>query len=129
VSPMELTSSRSLIVLRLSSALAAVFTLIQAVLVILTAAKVAKLIAVHGGVGYLSLLAMITATIAAYVWFRKGGSKGLVMHAGGVALLMIVQIGLGEAKVAPVHIALGILIVLGAAALAALAYRKPGGAV
>ena len=126
---MELTSSRSLVVLRLSSALAAVFTLIQAVLVILTAAKVAKLIAVHGMVGYLSVLSMITATIAAYVWFRKGGSKGLVMHAGGVAVLMLVQIGLGQAKVAPVHVALGILIVLGAVALATLTYRKPGGAV
>ena len=126
---MELNSSRSLVVLRLSSALAALFTLIQAVLVILTATKVAKLIGVHGMVGYLSLLAMITATIAAYVWFRKGGSKGLVMHAGGVAVLMLVQIGLGEAKVAPVHVALGILIVLGAIALATLAYRKPGGAV
>jgi hypothetical protein len=80
-------------------------------------------------VGYLSLLSMITATIAANVWFRKGGSKGLVMHAGGVAVLMLVQIGLGQAKVAPVHVALGILIVLGAIALATLAYRKPGGAV
>jgi hypothetical protein len=126
---MELTSSRSLVVLRLSSALATLLTLIQALLVILTATKVAKLIEVHGMVGYLSLLAMITATIAAYVWFRKGGNKSLVMHAGGVAVLMLVQIGLGEAKVAPVHIALGILIVLGAAALATLAYRKPGGAV
>jgi len=129
VSPMQLTSSRSLVVLRLSSALATLFTLVQALLVILTATKVAKLIEVHGMVGYLSLLAMITATIAAYVWFRKGGNKGLVMHAGGVAVLMLVQIGLGEAKLAAVHIALGILIVLGAGALATLAYRKPGGAV
>ena len=94
---MELNSSRSLIVLRLSSALAALFTLIQArVLVILTATKVVKLIGVHGMVGYLSLLAMITATIAAFIWFRKGGSKGLVMHAGGVAVLMLVQIMLRE---------------------------------
>jgi len=126
---MELTSSRSLIVLRLSSALAALFTVIQAILIIIRVATGATLIGVHGMVGYLSLLSMITATIAAYVWFRKGGSKGLVMHAGGVAVLMIVQIGLGEAKVAPVHIALGIVIVLGAVALATLAYRKPGGAV
>lgn len=129
MSPMELTSSRSLIVLRLSSALAALLTLIQAVLVILTAAKVAKLIGAHGGVGYLSLLATITATIAAYVWFRKGGSKGLMMHAGGIAVLMIVQIALGELKVVWVHVGLGIIIVLGAVALATLAYRKPGGAV
>jgi hypothetical protein len=126
---MELTSSRSLIVLRLSSALAALFTVIQAILIIIRVATGATLIGVHGMVGYLSLLSTITATIAAYVWFRKGGSKGLVMHAGGVAVLMLVQIGLGQAKVAPVHVALGILIVLGAIALATLAYRKPGGAV
>jgi len=126
---MELNSSRSLIVLRLSSALSALFTVIQAILIIIRVATGATLIEVHGMVGYLSLLSMITATIAAYVWFRKGGSKGLVMHAGGVAVLMLVQIGLGEAKVAPVHVALGILIVLGAGALATLAYRKPGGAV
>jgi hypothetical protein len=125
---MELTSSRSLIVLRLSSALAALFTVIQAILIIIRVATGATLIGVHGMVGYLSLLSTITATIAAYVWFRKGGSKGLVMHAGGVAVLMLVQIGLGQAKVAPVHVALGILIVLGAIALATLAYRKPGGA-
>lgn len=126
---MELTSSRSLIVLRLSSALAAVSTLIQAVLVILTATKVAKLIEVHGMVGYLSLIATITATIAAFIWFRKGGSKNLVMHAGGIVVLMLVQIMLGELKVVWVHVGLGILIVLGAIALATLAYRKPGGAV
>lgn len=126
---MELKSSRSLIVLRLSSALAAVSTLIQAVLVILTATKVAKLIEVHGMVGYLSLIATITATIAAFIWFRKGGSKNLVMHAGGIVGLMLVQIMLGELKVVWVHVGLGILIVLGAIALATLAYRKPGGAV
>jgi len=126
---MELKSSRSLIVLRLSSALAAVSTLIQAVLVILTATKVAKLIEVHGMVGYLSLIATITATIAAFIWFRKGGSKNLVMHAGGIVVLMLVQIMLGELKVVWVHVGLGILIVLGAIALATLAYRKPGGAV
>ncbi len=126
---MELKSSRSLVALRLSSALATLFTLIQAVIVIVAATAHLKLYGVHGMVGYLSLISMIAATIAAYVWFRKGGSKGLLMHAGGVAVLMIVQIGLGEAKVVPVHIALGILIVLGAGALAMLAYRKPGGAV
>ena len=91
MSPMELTSSRSLIVLRLSSALAALLTLIQAVLVILTAAKVAKLIAVHGGVGYLSLLAMITATIAASL-NAKLSFLGQVFRfnpAGDVAVLPI----------------------------------------
>lgn len=126
---MEVKSSRALIVLRISSALAGLFTLIQAILVIVAVTAHMKLIETHGMVGYLSLLATITATVAAYIWFRKGGSKSLVMHAGGVAVLMLVQIGLGEAKVTWVHIVLGIVIVLGAIALATLAYRKPGGAV
>jgi FtsH-binding integral membrane protein len=125
---MELSSSRSLMVLRLSSAAAAALTLVQVVLVLLTVAKMGSLIEVHGIVGYLSLLATVIATVAAYVWFRKGGSRGLLMHAGGIVVLMVVQIGLGEMKAVWFHVGLGVLIVVGAIALATLAYRKPGGA-
>jgi hypothetical protein len=125
---MELSSSRSLMVLRLSSAAAAALTLVQVVLVLLTVAKMGSLIEVHGIVGYLSLLATVIATVAAYVWFRKGGSRGLLMHAGGIVVLMVVQIGLGEMKAVWFHVGLGVLIVVGAVALATLAYRKPGGA-
>ncbi|MBI4898901.1 MAG: hypothetical protein HY829_00280 [Actinobacteria bacterium] len=125
---MELSWSRSLMVLRLSSAAAAALTLVQVVLVLLTVAKVGSLIEVHGAVGYLSLLATLTATVAAYVWFRQGGSRGLLMHAGGIVVLMLVQIALGELKAVWFHVGLGVLIVVGAIALATLAYRKPGGA-
>jgi hypothetical protein len=125
---MELSSSRSLMVLRLSSAAAAALTLVQVVLVLLTVAKMGSLIEVHGIVGYLSLLATVIATVAAYVWFRKGGSRGLLMHAGGIVVLMVAQIGLGEMKAVWFHVGLGVLIVVGAIALATLAYRKPGGA-
>ncbi|HET7725673.1 MAG TPA: hypothetical protein VFK68_13625, partial [Propionibacteriaceae bacterium] len=78
--------------------------------------------------GYVSLLATIAATVAAYVWFRKGGSRGLLMHAGGIAVLMVLQIVLGEIKAVWFHVGLGVVIVVGAIALATLAYRKPGGA-
>ncbi|HSN12957.1 MAG TPA: hypothetical protein VLS51_12705 [Propionibacteriaceae bacterium] len=125
---MELSSSRSLLVLRLASALAALSTLVQVVLVLLTVAGVGKLIGAHGGVGYVSLLATVVATVAAYVWFRKGGSRGLLMHAGGIAVLMVLQIVLGELKAVWFHVGLGVVIVVGAIALATLAYRKPGGA-
>ncbi len=126
---MQLSWSRSLVVLRLASAAAALLTLVQVVLVLLTMAKVGSLIPLHGAVGYVSLLATLTATVAAYVWFRKGGSRGLLMHAGGLAVLMVVQIVLGDLKAVWVHVGLGVVIVVGAVALATLAYRKPGGAV
>ncbi|HET7723583.1 MAG TPA: hypothetical protein VFK68_03015 [Propionibacteriaceae bacterium] len=125
---MELSSSPSLLVLRLASAVAALSTLVQVVLVLLTVANVGKLIEAHGVVGYVSLLATIVATVAAYVWFRKGGSRGLLMHAGGIAVLMVLQIVLGEIKAVWFHVGLGVVIVVGAIALATLAYRKPGGA-
>lgn len=125
---MELSSSPSLLVLRLASAVAALSTLVQVVLVLLTVTNVGKLIEAHGVVGYVSLLATIVATVAAYVWFRKGGSRGLLMHAGGIAVLMVLQIVLGEIKAVWFHVGLGVVIVVGAIALATLAYRKPGGA-
>ena len=124
---MELSSSRSLLVLRLASAVAALSTLVQVVLVLLTVGGVGKLIGAHGGMGYVSLLATVVATVAAYLWSRKGGNRGLLMHAGGIAVLMVVQIGLGELKAVWFHVGLGVLIVVGAVALAVLAYRKPGG--
>ena len=126
---MELSSSRSLVWLRLASAVAALLVLIQAVLATLSLSKVAKLIGVHGVVGYGSLLLTIVAAVAAYLWYRRGGSRGLLMHAAGMAVIMVVQIGLGEVKALKwEHVGLGVLILAGSIALAVLAYRKPGGA-
>jgi hypothetical protein len=65
--------------------------------------------------------------VAALIWYRKGGSKGLMMHAFGMVVIFVAQIGLGSAGVLWVHVVLGVLAVLGSIALAVLAYRKPGG--
>lgn len=126
---MAASTSRSLVVLRLAAALSAALSLVQAVLAFLSLGHVARLIAPHGLLGDINLLVMIVAAVASVVWFRKGGSKGLVMHAFGMVVIFLVQIGLGEAEVKVAHIVLGVLAVAGSIALAVLATRKSGGAV
>ena len=124
---MAATTSRSLVVLRLAAAVSAALSLVQAVLAFLSLGKVAKLIEPHGIIGDVNLLVTVVAAVAAVLWFRKGGSRGLMMHAIGMAVIFLVQIGLGEGKLKWPHVAIGILAVLGSIALAVLAYRKSGG--
>jgi hypothetical protein len=134
---MPATTSRSLVVLRLAAALSSLIGLVQAALgfsglpLILAAPNDDKagaaFIDPHGMLGYTNLLVMIVAAVAALVWYRKGGSKGLMMHAFGMVVIFVAQIGLGSAGVLWVHVVLGVLAVLGSIALAVLAYRKPGG--
>ncbi len=125
---MASTTSRALVVLRLSAALSAALSLVQAVLAFLALGKVAHgLIGPHGILGDINLLVTIIAAVAAVMWFRKGGSRGLMMHAFGMVVIFLVQIGLGEGKVKWPHVVIGVLAVLGSLALAALATRKPGG--
>jgi hypothetical protein len=49
------------------------------------------------------------------------------MHAWGMVVIFLAQVGLGQAGVLWVHVVLGVLAVLGTIALAVLAYRKSGG--
>jgi hypothetical protein len=134
---MAATTSRSLLVLRLAAALSSLIGLVQAGLgfsglsAILAAPHDdeagAAFIDPHGILGYTNLLVMIVAAIASYVWYRKGGSRGLLMHAAGMVVIFVIQIGLGAGGVLWVHVVLGVLAVLGSIALAVLAYRKSGG--
>ena len=134
---MAVTTSRSLVVLRLAAALSSLIGLVQAGLgfsglpLILAAPNDEEagsaFINPHGILGYSNLLIMIVAAVAALVWFRKGGSKGLMMHAFGMVVIFVAQVGLGSAGILWVHVVLGVLAVLGSIALAVLAYRKSGG--
>lgn len=134
---MAATTSRSLLVLRLAAALSSLIGLAQAGLgfsglpLILAAPNDdqagSAFINPHGILGYTNFLVMVVAAIAALVWFRKGGSRGLMMHAFGMVVIFLVQIGLGQGGVIWVHVVVGVLAVLGSIALAVLAYRKSGG--
>jgi len=130
-------TSRSLLVLRLAAALSALIGLLQAVLGFTGLSSIlaapgneeagSAFIDPHGYLGYANLLVMVVAAVASLVWYRKGGNRGLLMHAAGMVVLMLVQVGLGQGKVLWVHVVLGVLIVLGSIALAVLSYRKSGG--
>ena len=137
VARMAVTTSRSLVVLRLAAALSALLGLVQAGLGFSGLTRIlaapgdneagASFIDPHGILGYTNLLAMVVAAVASLVWYRKGGSRGILMHASGMVVILLVQIGLGQGKVLWVHVVLGVLAVLGSIALAVLAYRKSGG--
>ena len=128
VACMPATTSRSLVVLRLAAAVSAALSLVQALLAFLSLGKVARLIEPHGIIGYVNLLVMVIAAVAAVIWFRKGGSRGLMMHAIGMAVIFLVQIGLGEVELKWPHIIIGIVAVIGSVALAVMAYKKPAAA-
>ncbi|SOC51579.1 hypothetical protein [Ornithinimicrobium cerasi] len=80
----------------------------------------------HGTIGNVTFVVALVAAVAAFLWSRASGNKGLLMHAAGMAVLALVQIGLGEMSLAGVHMAVGVLFLVGAVALATLAIRKPG---
>lgn len=134
---MAATTSRSLVVLRLAAALSSLIGVVQAGLGFSGLSRIlaapgnneagSAFIDPHGILGYTNLLVMIVAAVASLAWFRKGGSRGLMMHAFGMVVIFLVQIGLGQGKVLWVHVVVGVLAVLGSIALAVLAYRKSGG--
>lgn len=108
---------------RRGAALTALMGIIQAVLGATVFGK-AMSADVHGTVGFVTLaLAVITAVLVG-LWLKSWADKGLLWHAIGVAVLAVVQVGLGEAHQATLHMAVGVLFLVGAIALATLAFRK-----
>lgn len=81
---------------------------------------------VHGTIGNLTVVVALVAAVAAFLWWRASDNKGLFMHAAGMAVLALVQVALGEVGLRTLHMALGVLFLVGAVALATLALRKPG---
>ncbi|MCI1748306.1 MAG: hypothetical protein LKI24_09540 [Acidipropionibacterium sp.] len=81
-----------------------------------------NLINAHAGLGYAATFAAALAAISAIVWRRAGGTNGLMILSVLIPILMIIQIGLGEAGVKWVHVVLGSLILIG---LGGLLYTIP----
>lgn len=79
----------------------------------------------HGVVGLITIVVSVIAAVFAFLATKGAESKGLFMHAAGMAVIAVVQFGLGEMHLKNVHMGLGIAFVLGAIALATLAFRKP----
>lgn len=117
------TNSPSLLVLRVLAVLTALASLVQAVLGGLILSGGSR--GAHSAIGMTTFGLAAVAAIAAIVWARPSGNKGLMFHAIGVAALGVVQIGLGEAGLTAIHITVGVLFLVAAVALATLSIRKP----
>lgn len=78
----------------------------------------------HGRLGETTFVVLLVATVLAFVWSRRSGDKGLLMHAGGMAVLALVQVGIGMIGMRIAHMVLGVLFLLGALALATLSLRR-----
>ncbi len=124
------TNSPSLLILRITACLLAALSIVQAVLgFVLLGGGAPQL---HKIIGMASFAISVIASIAAVLWARPSGNKGLMFHAIGVMILAVAQVGIGEAGLAAgglqtVHASLGVLYLVAAVALATLSIRKPLG--
>jgi hypothetical protein len=124
ISTLEPTSSQRR--LRTLSAIAAILAILQVVVAItMMATHNGTVTVVHEGLGYLYAAAAVVTVVPAVVWGRLSHSTGLIGHAAGMAVVGVVQLLLGLTY-APasgakwliyVHMALGLLIMLGAIVL------------
>lgn len=115
----------SLVLLRVFAILTAVFALVQAGYGLLIAFGNPNLASVHKPIGFITLALSVVAAVTAGLWAKHSGNRGLAWHGLAVAVLALVQIGLGEMHLEVVHISVGVLFLIAAAALATLALRKP----
>lgn len=86
----------------------------------------ATIAGIHNLVGLLTIAVGIVTTVLAGLLTRVGGNRGLMFHALGTTVVLVVQYGLGEMGVAVIsHIVIGVVILLSAIALVTLSIRKP----
>ena len=117
-----MSSHWSLLVLRISAVLASLVAIFQAT----SGFGWAGAFSAHARTGELATVLLVVAAVAAYVWSRRSGNKGLFMHAVGMAVIGLVQIAIGHMDLRLVHMTIGVFFLLGVIALATLAFRKPG---
>lgn len=119
-----MTKNRLLLTLQISALVTALLAVLQTVLggMLMTGRWVES----HGTIGMVTFVVALITAVVAFLWMRASGNKGLFMHAAGMAVIAVIQVGLGEAGVRSAHVAVGMLFLLGAVALATLAFRKPG---
>lgn len=120
------TKSTTVTLLRVFAVLTALGTLAQALIggYNFTAHR-PELWGIHSTIGLVTIVAAIVATVFAGLNRKAGGNKGLVFHGLGMAIFLLIQYALGEMAMAYVHIVFGIIVLIGAIALAVLSIRKP----
>ncbi|WP_052462287.1 hypothetical protein [Nigerium massiliense] len=123
-SPAPSSANGVLITLRVFALITAIASIVQAVLGLYL--RTAPSFHWHSIVAMIALVTSVVAAVAAFLWSRRSGNKGLFMHAVSVPVIGLIQFALGEMSVTMVHILLGFVFLLDAVALVTLAFRKPG---
>lgn len=118
----------SLTTLQIAAGVMTAAALAQAVLGFIMSTGNLALASVHASFGGIALLAAVVAAVGSVLWKKRSGNTGLMGHAVGMAVFGVAQFALGElgGGLVMVHIITGVAFLVGAAALAALAIRKPG---
>lgn len=87
----------------------------------------------HGGIGYLMFLCSLVAVFFAFKYSREDASaKGMFGHAISIPLLAVVQIGLAEMAgkggegLKWAHVVVGVLLLVDAMGLFAMARKRSG---
>jgi hypothetical protein len=121
------TKSTASTILRVFAVLTAVGALLQALLGGYQYTALSPgIVQAHVVIGLTTIVVAVIATIAAAFNSRSGGNRGLMFHALGTAVLLLVQYALGEMGInIIVHMVIGVVILISAIALATLAIRKP----
>lgn len=114
-----MSNSTLSILLKIFAFLAAISGVVQA----LTGFGWLQVPIAHGRLAEAAFVILVLASIFAWIWSRRGGGKGLLMHAAGMAVFALVQIAVGHMGMRTVHIVLGVLFLLGVLALATLSLR------
>ncbi|MGK2310206.1 hypothetical protein [Cutibacterium sp. V970] len=103
--------------LTISAWVAVASVILQTVLACFMLSGVHGLGDVHMGFGIATLVAAIVTAVLAVMWKRRGGPSAIVGHAIGMAVLVLVQFGLGEMSSSGatkwIHVILGVVIVVG----------------
>ena len=78
---------------------------------------------VHGYVGYATVVVAVIAAVIAWRAARQTGNRGTFMHALSLPILALIQVALGEMELKWVHVGVGLLFLVAAFGLFAMADR------
>lgn len=117
-------SSGTLTFLKVSAVLTALLSIVSPLLALGPLTSTGELHAMHGMVGNINALLALVSLVAAFLWGRASGRKGLIGHAAAVLVLAVVQIALGEMGQTMVHMVLGFLYLIAAVGLGTMALRQ-----
>lgn len=122
--PAHSASNGPLTFLKVAAVLTALMSIVSPLLALGPLTATGELHAMHGMVGNINAALALVSLVAAFLWGRASGRKGLIGHAAAVLVLAVVQIALGETGQTMVHMVLGFVYLIAAVGLGTMALRQ-----